>query len=93
MILFTMISNIVWSLLITKLFLFQAFVFLLFWYQLYCGFSGAVMIDEIYLMIYNLIFTALPPLAIGVYDKKIIDDLLLNYPRLYRHVRFIALIY
>ncbi|XP_038112384.1 probable phospholipid-transporting ATPase VD isoform X2 [Culex quinquefasciatus] len=64
-----------------------AFVFLLFWYQLYCGFSGAVMIDEIYLMIYNLIFTALPPLAIGVYDKKIIDDLLLNYPRLYRHGR------
>uniref|UniRef100_A0A1Q3G1C3 Phospholipid-transporting ATPase n=1 Tax=Culex tarsalis TaxID=7177 RepID=A0A1Q3G1C3_CULTA len=64
-----------------------AFVFLLFWYQLYCGFSGAVMIDEIYLMIYNLIFTALPPLAIGVYDKKIIDDLLLSYPRLYRHGR------
>lgn len=68
----------------------QAFVFLLFWYQLYCGFSGAVMIDEIYLMIYNLIFTALPPLAIGVYDKKIIDDLLLNYPRLYRHVSIVC---
>lgn len=66
-------------------------MFLLFWYQLYCGFSGAVMIDEIYLMIYNLIFTALPPLAIGVYDKKIIDDLLLNYPRLYRHVSIVAL--
>ncbi|XP_055601300.1 phospholipid-transporting ATPase VD isoform X2 [Uranotaenia lowii] len=64
-----------------------AFVFLLFWYQLYCGFSGAVMIDEMYLMIYNLIFTALPPLAIGVYDKKVLDDLLLNYPRLYRHGR------
>lgn len=48
------------------------------------------MIDEIYLMIYNLIFTALPPLAIGVYDKKIIDDLLLNYPRLYRHVSIVC---
>uniref|UniRef100_A0A182PEF6 Phospholipid-transporting ATPase n=1 Tax=Anopheles epiroticus TaxID=199890 RepID=A0A182PEF6_9DIPT len=64
-----------------------AFVFLLFWYQFYCGFSGAVMIDQVYLMIYNLLFTALPPLAIGVYDKKIIDDLLLAYPQLYQHGR------
>lgn len=45
--------------------LFQAFVFLVFWYQLYCGFSGAVMIDQMYLMLYNLFFTSLPPLAIG----------------------------
>lgn len=44
------------------------------------------MIDQVYLMIYNLLFTALPPLAIGVYDKKIIDDLLLAYPQLYQHV-------
>lgn len=42
-----------------------AFVFLIFWYQLYCGFSGAVMIDQMYLMLYNLLFTSLPPLAIG----------------------------
>uniref|UniRef100_A0A4Y0BFS1 Phospholipid-transporting ATPase n=2 Tax=Anopheles funestus TaxID=62324 RepID=A0A4Y0BFS1_ANOFN len=64
-----------------------AFVFLLFWYQFYCGFSGAVMIDQVYLMIYNLLWTALPPMAIGVYDKKIIDDLLLAYPQLYQHGR------
>ncbi|XP_052894439.1 phospholipid-transporting ATPase VD isoform X1 [Anopheles moucheti] len=64
-----------------------AFVFLLFWYQFYCGFSGAVMIDQVYLMIYNLLWTALPPMAIGVYDKKIIDDLLLTYPQLYQHGR------
>lgn len=47
------------------LFVPQAFVFLMFWYQLYCGFSGAVMIDQMYLMLYNLLFTSLPPLAIG----------------------------
>lgn len=40
-------------------------MFLVFWYQLYCGFSGAVMIDQMYLMLYNLFFTSLPPLAIG----------------------------
>ena len=44
------------------------------------------MIDQIYLMFYNLLFTSLPPLAIGVYDKVVAEDLLLSRPYLYRHV-------
>lgn len=63
---------------------FQICVFLIFWYQLYCGFSGAVMIDQMYLMLYNLLFTSLPPLAIGVYDKCVHEDLLYMKPQLYR---------
>lgn len=63
-----------------------AFVFVLFWFQLYCGFSGAVMIDQIYLMIFNFVFTSLPPFAIGVYDKKLPERILLNNPKFYRHV-------
>lgn len=47
------------------IFLLQAFVFVCFWYQLFCGFSGSVMIDQMYLMLYNLVFTSLPPMAIG----------------------------
>lgn len=62
------------------------FVFLIFWYQLYCGFSGAVMIDQMYLMLFNLFFTALPPLVIGVYDKKVTEDLLMTGPHLYKNV-------
>ncbi|KAH8412397.1 hypothetical protein KR009_001802 [Drosophila setifemur] len=64
-----------------------AFVFLIFWYQLYCGFSGSVMMDQMYLMLYNLIFTSLPPLAIGVYDKRVPEDLLLKNPYLYKNGR------
>ncbi|XP_039482821.1 phospholipid-transporting ATPase VA isoform X2 [Drosophila santomea] len=64
-----------------------AFVFLIFWYQLYCGFSGQVMMDQMYLMLYNLIFTSLPPLAIGVYDKRVAEDLLLKNPYLYKNGR------
>ncbi|TMW42349.1 hypothetical protein DOY81_012571 [Sarcophaga bullata] len=64
-----------------------AFVFLIFWYQLYCGFSGSVMMDQMYLMLYNLIFTSLPPLAIGVYDKRVPEDLLLKNPYLYKYGR------
>lgn len=64
-----------------------AFVFLIFWYQLYCGFSGAVMIDQMYLMLYNLLFTSLPPLAIGVYDQDSPEELLRQKPYLYRKGR------
>ncbi|KAJ8949862.1 hypothetical protein NQ318_010496 [Aromia moschata] len=61
-----------------------AFVFLCFWYQLYCGFSGTVMIDQMYLMLYNLLFTSLPPVAIGVYDQVAPYEILRDNPYLYR---------
>ncbi|XP_065336042.1 phospholipid-transporting ATPase VA isoform X1 [Cloeon dipterum] len=63
------------------------FVFLIFWYQIYCGFSGAVMMDQMYLMLYNLVFTSLPPIAIGVYDQDAPADLLLSKPALYKQGR------
>ncbi|XP_057668206.1 phospholipid-transporting ATPase VD isoform X2 [Diorhabda carinulata] len=64
-----------------------AFVFLCFWYQMYCGFSGTVMIDQMYLMLYNLLFTSLPPLAIGVYDQDAPQQILLKNPYLYSRGR------
>lgn len=44
------------------------------------------MIDQMYLMLYNLVFTSLPPLIIGVYDKTIHETLLFTRPYLYRYV-------
>lgn len=44
------------------------------------------MIDQMYLMLFNLVFTALPPLVIGVYDKTIPEDLLFSKPYLYKYV-------
>ncbi|KAL5280993.1 ATP10B family protein [Megaselia abdita] len=64
-----------------------AFVFLIFWYQLYSGFSGSVMIDQMYLMLYNLVFTSVPPIVMGVYEKRVPADLLWNNPYLYRYGR------
>ncbi|XP_063979649.1 phospholipid-transporting ATPase VA isoform X1 [Diachasmimorpha longicaudata] len=68
------------------------FVFLIFWYQLYCGFSGTVMIDQMYLMLYNLLFTSLPPLAIGIYDRIASPNILLTSPELYSRGR-LGLVY
>lgn len=49
------------------------------------------MIDQMYLMLYNLVFTSLPPLVIGVYDKTIAEDLLFMKPHLYKYVMLISL--
>lgn len=66
-----------------------AFVLVLFWFQINAGFSGSVMIDGIYLMVYNLLFTSLPPICIGVYDKIVEEDVLLEHPELYKNVSLI----
>ncbi|XP_011051186.1 PREDICTED: probable phospholipid-transporting ATPase VD [Acromyrmex echinatior] len=68
------------------------FVFLIFWFQIFCGFSGAVMIDQIYLMLYNLLFTSLPPLALGIYDRVAKARTLLTSPELYTRGR-LGLVY
>ncbi|KAL7043840.1 hypothetical protein ACKWTF_001683 [Chironomus riparius] len=63
------------------------FVFVLFWFQLYSGFSGSVMMEQMYVMIYNFMFTAAPPLAIGAFEKRLHEDILIKNPRLYRYGR------
>lgn len=63
------------------------FVFLIFWYQLFCGFSGTVIFDQMYLMLYNLFFTSLPPLMIGIYDQDASEDILISKPHLYKKCR------
>ncbi|GIX82493.1 probable phospholipid-transporting ATPase VA [Caerostris extrusa] len=59
------------------------FIFIICWYQWYCGFSATVMIDQVYLMLYNVLFTSLPPIALGILDKDCPDHILLKYPSLY----------
>ncbi|XP_077976421.1 phospholipid-transporting ATPase VD-like isoform X2 [Styela clava] len=60
-----------------------AFVFLIFWFQFFCGYSGANPIEQWYLLLYSLAFTSLPPLINGVLDKDVSADTLLKKPRLY----------
>lgn len=64
--------------------LFQMFVALLFWYQFYCGFSGSSMIDQWYLIFFNLFFSSLPQLITGVLDKDVPAEMLIAVPQLYK---------
>ncbi|XP_054985099.1 phospholipid-transporting ATPase VB isoform X2 [Sorex araneus] len=61
-----------------------SYVNLLFWYQFFCGFSGATMIDYWQMIFFNLFFTSLPPLLFGVLDKDVSAATLLAVPALYR---------
>ncbi|XP_078145791.1 phospholipid-transporting ATPase VD [Centroberyx gerrardi] len=60
------------------------YVNLLFWYQFFCGFSGSVMTNSWVLILFNLIFTSVPPLIYGVLDRDVAADTLMELPELYQ---------
>ena len=55
-----------------------------FWYSFQNLFTGQVIYESWILSFYNVFFTALPPLAIGVFDQLISARLLDRYPQLYQ---------
>ncbi|XP_077589124.1 phospholipid-transporting ATPase VB isoform X2 [Stigmatopora nigra] len=57
---------------------------LLFWYQFYCGFTAATMVDYWLLIFFNLFFTSAPPIMFGIMDKDVSAEVLLGVPELYR---------
>ncbi|XP_053157744.1 phospholipid-transporting ATPase VB isoform X2 [Hemicordylus capensis] len=60
------------------------YVNLLFWYQFFCAFSGASMIDYWQMIFFNLFFTSVPPILCGVLDKDISAETLLSLPEIYK---------
>ena len=60
------------------------FVLVLYWFQLYNGFSGSNAIDDISLIFFNLLFTAAPPVVSAILDKDVRAEELMNNPHLYR---------
>eukprot|EP00051_Salpingoeca_urceolata_P031810 m.13053 g.13053 ORF g.13053 m.13053 type:complete len:1156 (+) comp4442_c0_seq1:490-3957(+) len=59
------------------------FVYVIWWFQFYCGFSAMNAIEQLYLNSYNLAWTSLPPIAMAVFDQDCSDKFLLAHPRLY----------
>lgn len=56
----------------------QAYAAVLFWYQLFNGFSASTPIDGVNLIIFNLIYTSLPILVVAVVDQDLHADTLLR---------------
>ncbi|KAI9845262.1 MAG: hypothetical protein M1837_005018 [Sclerophora amabilis] len=55
-----------------------------FWYSFQNSFSGEVIFESWTLTFYNVFFTVLPPLVMGIFDQFISARLLDRYPQLYQ---------
>ncbi|KAI0031845.1 calcium transporting ATPase [Vararia minispora EC-137] len=54
-----------------------------FWYSFFNNFSGQIAYESWTLSMYNVVFTVLPPLVIGVFDQFVSARILDRYPQLY----------
>ncbi|KAK9104801.1 hypothetical protein Scep_021645 [Stephania cephalantha] len=55
-----------------------------FWFTFYTGFSGQRFYDDWFQSLYNVIFTALPVIILGLFDKDVNASLSKKYPELYK---------
>lgn len=54
-----------------------------FWYSFFNNFSGQIAYESWTLSLYNVLFTVLPPLVIGIFDQFVSARILDRYPQLY----------
>ncbi|XP_056637997.1 probable phospholipid-transporting ATPase IA isoform X1 [Diorhabda sublineata] len=54
------------------------------WFAIYSGWSGQILFERWSIGMYNVIFTALPPLAMGLFDKPCSSDKMMQFPKLYK---------
>ena len=68
---FNIMQNIVWT-------------FALYWYQICNNFDGTYLFDYTYILMYNLAFTSIPVIFMGILDQDVSDKVSLAVPQLYR---------
>jgi phospholipid-translocating ATPase len=60
-----------------------AFTWSQFFFAWFCGFTAQTVYDAWFITFYNVIFTSLPVLALGILDQDVDDTTCLKYPKLY----------
>ena len=53
------------------------------WYAFFNGFSANAVFEPYFIALYNIVFTSLPVLLMGIVDQDVTDQYLLRFPRLY----------
>uniref|UniRef100_A0A8C9VG64 Phospholipid-transporting ATPase n=1 Tax=Scleropages formosus TaxID=113540 RepID=A0A8C9VG64_SCLFO len=54
------------------------------WFAFVNGFSGQILFERWCIGLYNVIFTALPPLTLGIFERCCRKENMLKYPELYK---------
>lgn len=62
----------------------MVWTFAIFWYQIYDNFDQTYLYDYTYVLLYNLAFSSLPVIFMGVLDQDVSDKVSLAVPQLYR---------
>ncbi|MCO5593988.1 hypothetical protein L7F22_048007 [Adiantum nelumboides] len=60
------------------------FGFTIFYYEVYAAFSGQAAYNDWYMSLFNVFFTSLPVIALGVLEQDVIAQLKLQFPHLYQ---------
>ncbi|KAK6592731.1 phospholipid-translocating P-type ATPase [Botrytis cinerea] len=58
--------------------------FTIFWYQIFANFDMTYLYDYTYILLFNLAFTSVPVIFMGVLDQDVSDKVSLAVPQLYR---------
>lgn len=61
-----------------------AYILVNFWFAWLCVASAQTIYDQRYIMLYNVIFTSIPGLIVGVLDQDLPAEVAVQYPKLYR---------
>ncbi|KAF8315252.1 phospholipid-translocating ATPase, partial [Clavulina sp. PMI_390] len=62
-------------------------VAVLWWFQIYCGWSTTYVFEYTYLLFWNVFWSLAPVIAIGIFDRNIDSEALMAIPELYRFGR------
>ncbi|XP_038962779.1 probable phospholipid-transporting ATPase IM isoform X6 [Rattus norvegicus] len=60
-----------------------AFTLVHFWFAFYCGFSAQTVYDQWFITLFNIVYTSLPVLAMGVFDQDVSEQNSMDCPQLY----------
>uniref|UniRef100_A0A669AV99 Phospholipid-transporting ATPase n=1 Tax=Oreochromis niloticus TaxID=8128 RepID=A0A669AV99_ORENI len=68
-----------------RFFFFKNFAFTLvhFWYSFFSGYSSQITFEDWFITLYNLAYSSLPVLLVGLLDQDVNDRLSLKFPKLY----------
>uniref|UniRef100_A0A4W3K085 Phospholipid-transporting ATPase n=1 Tax=Callorhinchus milii TaxID=7868 RepID=A0A4W3K085_CALMI len=60
-----------------------AFTLVHFWFGFFCGFSAQTVYDQWFITLYNIVYTSLPVLAMGIFDQDVNEQKSMEYTKLY----------
>ena len=53
-------------------------------FNAFTKFSGQYMYSDVYMTLFNVVFTALTPIIIGIFDRDVDRDMAMHYPAMYK---------